>query len=84
MREGQILSFLDLLNNQVLLLEDLMSLKLSLRGLLTLLEEGDVLLQPSGRVIGSAPHIVIPSIFNRLMFSYHLDNRAEGVLLRFA
>jgi hypothetical protein len=64
MREGQILSFLDLLNNQVLLLEDLMPLKLPLRGLLTLLEEGDVLLQPSGRVIGSAPHIVIPSIFN--------------------
>jgi hypothetical protein len=62
MRQGQILRFLDLLNNQIHLLKDLNPLKLPLRGSLTLLEEVDVLLQPSGGVVGSTPHFVMPSI----------------------
>jgi hypothetical protein len=84
LRQSQVLRFLDLINNQVLRLEDLTPFKLPLRGRLTLLEEGNVLLQPSCGVVGSTPHFVMPSILDHLKVSYQLDTGTVGLHFRFA
>lgn len=75
--QGQLLSFLDLLLNQLDLLWYLASFQLSLRSLLTLGKEGDVLLEPSGGVLGSAPDIILPAILDHIVVSDQLETGTE-------
>lgn len=81
---GQLLGFLDLLLNLLDLLGDLTSSQLSLRGLLALGKEGDVLLEPGAGVLGSAPDFILPAILDHLKVSDHLEASAPSLNMRFA
>jgi hypothetical protein len=70
---GKLLGFLDLLLNQLDLLWYLASFQLSLRSLLTFVKEGDVLLEPSSGVLGSAPDIILPAILHHIVVSDQLE-----------
>ena len=62
--QGQRLGFFDLLHNLADLLGDLASFQLSLRCLIALVKQGDVLLDPSAGVLGSAPDFILPAILD--------------------
>jgi len=70
---GQLLASLILFLNLFDLLGNLVSFKLSLRGLLTSGKEGDVLLNPSAWVLRSAPDFIMPAILDHLEVSYQLE-----------
>jgi hypothetical protein len=70
---GQCLCILDLLHNLIDLLGNLASFQLPLRSLLALGKEGDILLEPSAGVLGSAPHFIHPAILDHLEISYQLE-----------
>ena len=75
---SQILSFLDLFDNLIHLLVNLTPLKLSLRGLLSLLEESDILFKPSARVIRNSPDLILPAILDHVKISDKLEACTKG------
>ena len=80
----QLLGFLDLLLNLRDLLGYLTSFQLSLRGLLALCKEGDVLLEPGAGVLGSAPDFIVPTILDHLEVSDQLEAGTVRLYARFA
>jgi hypothetical protein len=81
---GQVPSFLYLLLNLIDLLGHFTSLQLSLRSLLPLGKEGDVLLEPSAGVLRGAPDFILPAILDHHEVSDQLETGTVRLNTRFA